>query len=100
MFGGLATFAAFVVVTALHPAVAICGVVWLVFGIGVYILYRRHQGLDLTTTTKVAVPRPVVEHEAEYQSVLVAFDVGNFNRSTVATAARLAARAAAGSTSS
>ena len=62
------------------------------FGIGVYVLYRRHQGLDLTTTTKVVVPRPVVEHEAEYESVLVAFDVGNFNRSTVATAARLAAR--------
>jgi basic amino acid/polyamine antiporter, APA family len=92
VFGGLATFAAFVVVTVLHPAVAISGVVWLVFGIGVYVLYRRRQGLDLTTTTKVVVPRPVVEHEAEYQSVLVAFDVGNFNRSTVATAARLAAR--------
>ena len=76
VFGGIATFAAFVVVTVLHPAVAISGVVWLVLGIGVYVLYRRHQGLDLTTTTKVAVPRPVVETEAEYQSVLVAFDVG------------------------
>jgi APA family basic amino acid/polyamine antiporter len=92
VFGGIATFAAFLVVTVLHPAVAISGVVWLVFGIGVYVLYRRHQGLDLTRTTKVAVPRPVVETEAEYESVLVAFDVGNFNRSTVATAARLAAR--------
>jgi APA family basic amino acid/polyamine antiporter len=71
VFGGMATFAAFVVVTALHPAVAISGVVWLVLGV---------------------VPRPVVEHEAEYESVLVAFDVGNFNPSTVATAARLAAR--------
>ena len=30
VFGGLATFAAFVVVTVLHPAVAISGVVWLV----------------------------------------------------------------------
>jgi APA family basic amino acid/polyamine antiporter len=92
VFGGMATFLAFVVVTALHPAVAISGVVWLVLGIGVYVLYRRNQGLDLTHTTKVAVPRSVVEHEAEYASVLVAFDVGNFNPSTVATAARLAAR--------
>jgi APA family basic amino acid/polyamine antiporter len=92
VFGGMATFAAFVVVTALHPAVAISGVVWLVLGIGIYVLFRRNQGLDLTHTTKVVVPRPVVEHEAEYESVLVAFDVGNFNRSTVATAARLAAR--------
>ena len=50
---------AFVVVTVLHPArrdqPASC---WLALGIGVYVLYRRHQGLDLTTTTKVAVPRP------------------------------------------
>jgi APA family basic amino acid/polyamine antiporter len=92
VFGGLATFAAFVVVTALHPAVAISGVLWLALGIGVYVWYRRHQGLDLTNTTKVAVPRPVVDHEAEYESVLLAFDVGNFNPSTVATAARLAAR--------
>jgi APA family basic amino acid/polyamine antiporter len=92
VFGGLATFAAFVVVTALHPAVAISGVLWLALGIGVYVWYRRHQGLDLTNTTKVAVPRPVVDHEAEYECVLLAFDVGNFNPSTVATAARLAAR--------
>ena len=37
-------------------------------------VYRRRQGLDLTTTIKVAIPRPVVEHEAEYESVLVALD--------------------------
>jgi APA family basic amino acid/polyamine antiporter len=92
VFGGLATFAAFVVVTALHPEVAISGVVWLILGIVVYVAFRRHEGLSLTGTTKVVVPRPVVDHEAEYESVLVAFDVGNFNRSTVATAARLAAR--------
>jgi APA family basic amino acid/polyamine antiporter len=92
VFGGMATFLAFVVVTALHPAVAISGLVWLLLGIGVYVLYRRGQGLDLTHTTKVAVPRPVIDHEAEYESVLVAIDIGNFDKSTVATAARLAAR--------
>ena len=40
-----------------------------------YIVYRHSQGLDLTTTTKVAIPQPVIEHEAEYESVLVALDV-------------------------
>ena len=37
----------------------------------VYFLFRRQQGLDLTSTHKVAIPQPVVDHEAEYDSVLV-----------------------------
>ena len=42
-------------------------------GIVVYPLYRRRQGLDLASTHKVAIPQPVVDHEAEYDSVLVHF---------------------------
>jgi APA family basic amino acid/polyamine antiporter len=90
--GGLATGVSLLVLAVRNPVVTAFGVGWLGVGVAVYAIYRRNQGLDLTTTTKVAVPRPVVDHEAEYESVLVAFDVGNFNRSTVATAARLAAR--------
>jgi basic amino acid/polyamine antiporter, APA family len=61
--------------------------------VGVYMVYRRSQGLDLVTTTKVAVPRPVVEHEAEYESILVAFDDQRaYSRDAVAIAARLAAK--------
>ena len=36
--------------------------------------------------------QPVTEREAEYQSILVAFDASGFNPDAVATAARLAAR--------
>ena len=62
-------------------------------GVLVYIVYRRRQGLDLTTTTKVAIPRPATETEAEYESVLVAFDEhGGYEPEVMATAARLAAR--------
>src|SRR5829696_4977436 len=71
--GGLGTASAFVVVTALHPAVAAAGVGWLALGIFVYVLFRRSQGLDLSSTHKVAIPQPVVDHEAEYDSVLVHF---------------------------
>ena len=53
---------------------AAAGVGWLTIGVIVYIIYRRRQGLDLTTTTKVAIPRSAIEKEAEYDSVLVAFD--------------------------
>ena len=93
VFGGLGTGIAFLTVTLLHAAVALAGLGWLVIGVGVYIVYRRSQGLDLVTTTKVAVPKPVVEHEAEYESILVAFDdLRPYSRDAVAIAARLAAK--------
>ena len=90
--GGLGTASAFVVVTVLHPSVAAAGIGWLAFGIVVYIIYRRRQGLDLTTTHKVAIPQPVVDHEAEYDSVLVHFADGAYDDQVMATAAKLAAR--------
>ena len=90
--GGIGTFLAWVTVTALHIDVAIAGVGWLTFGICLYVAYRREQGLDLTSTVKVAIPRPAVETEAEYQSVLVAFDEHGYVPEVMATAARLAAR--------
>jgi APA family basic amino acid/polyamine antiporter len=93
VFGGLFTLAAFLVVTALHVDVALAGLGWLTLGMCIYPIYRRRQGLDLTTTTKVAVQRPVLEHEAEYESVLVVLDASQpYSKGTVATAAKLAAR--------
>ena len=50
---------------------AIAGAGWLALGMTVYVIYRRRQGLDLVSTHKVAIPQPVVDHEAEYDSVLV-----------------------------
>jgi APA family basic amino acid/polyamine antiporter len=73
--------------------VAIVGVGWLALGIAMYVPFRRSRGLDLTSTHKVAIPQPVVDHEAEYDSVLVALSVEDgYNAGIVATAARLAAR--------
>jgi basic amino acid/polyamine antiporter, APA family len=92
VIGGLGTFLAFVTVTVLHVAVAVAGVGWLLVGVCVYVAYRHRQGLDLTTTKKVAIPRPAVETEAEYDSVLVAFDEHGFVPEVMATAARMAAR--------
>jgi APA family basic amino acid/polyamine antiporter len=92
VLGGLGTFLAFVTVTALHLAVAIAGVGWLLTGIAVYVAYRRRQGLDLTTTAKVAIARPAIDTEAEYDSVLVAFEERGYVPEVMATAARMAAR--------
>jgi len=61
-------------------------------GISTYVLYRRHQGLSLTETHKIVLPKPAVEHEVEYESVLVAFEDNQYSAEAVATAARLALR--------
>src|SRR4051795_11727391 len=92
LIGLTGTVLAFIVVTILHINVAIAGTAWLAIGIAFYTVYRHSQGLDLTTTTKVAVPAPVTEHEAEYQSVLVALDVKHYSEGAVATAVKVAAR--------
>jgi APA family basic amino acid/polyamine antiporter len=92
VLGGLGTLLAFVTVTVLHLAVAAAGVGWLLAGITVFLIYRHRQGLDLVTTTKVAIARPATDTEAEYESVLVVFDEHSYVPDVMATAARLAAR--------
>jgi APA family basic amino acid/polyamine antiporter len=92
IFGGIGTGIAFVVVTVLNLKTLVAGTIWLAIGITTYVLFRRRQGLSLTETHKVVTPKPVVEHEVEYESVLVAFEDQNFSPEVVATAAKLAAR--------
>jgi APA family basic amino acid/polyamine antiporter len=89
--GGTATAGAFIATVALNPDVAIAGFSWLALGLVVFPLYRRRQGLDLASTHKVAIPQPVVDHEAEYDSVLVHFGE-EYDPQVLATAVKLAAR--------
>jgi basic amino acid/polyamine antiporter, APA family len=90
--GGIGTFLSWVAVTALNIETLIAGTVWMVIGLITYVLYRRHQGLSLTETHKIVTPEPVVEHEVEYESILVAFEDNHYSPEAVSTAVRLAAR--------
>ena len=90
---GLAgTASSLIVVSALDLQVAAAGSAWLLLGMATYVVYRRGQGLDLVSTHKVAIPEPVVDHEAEYDSVLVHVGDGRFDAALLATAIKLAAR--------
>ena len=88
------TSIAFVVIAALQPDRGRCrrGFGWLVLGIAIYIVFRRRHGLDMSSTYKVAIPQPVVDHEAEYDSVLVPLIDGRFDEHVLGTATKLAAR--------
>src|SRR6187399_455345 len=93
VLGGLGTFAAWIVVMALNPRTLAVGIGWMVFGIAVYVLYRRNQRLPLTETVKVLTPEPLGVEEIEYRSVLVAFeDDQPFSEEMVATAVKLASK--------
>ena len=92
LLGGLGTGIAFVVVNVLNITTLIAGSVWLAVGVASYVAYRRNQGLSLTQTTKVVLPQPIVEHEVEYESVVVAFEDGHYSDEAIAMAVRLAAR--------
>ena len=83
---------ALIVATVLDLRVLVSGVGWMALGIALYVTYRRRQGLSLTDTHKVVVPKPAVEHEVEYESVLVAFEDDHYSPEAVSTAVRLAAR--------
>jgi basic amino acid/polyamine antiporter, APA family len=93
VLGGLGTFAAWIVVMALNPRTLAVGAGWMVFGIVVYVLYRRNQKLPLTETVKVVTPEPLGVEEIEYRSILVAFEDGEpFSEEMVATAIKLASK--------
>jgi basic amino acid/polyamine antiporter, APA family len=93
VLGGLGTFAAWIVVMALNPRTLAVGIGWMIFGIAVYVLYRRNQKLPLTETVKVLLPEPLGVEEIEYRSVLVAFEDGEpFSEEMVATAVKLASK--------
>ncbi len=89
--GGAGTAIAWIVVTALNIDTLIVGSMWLAVGVITYVVYRRRQGLPLTETHKIVIPKPVVEHEVEYESILVAFEDGEYSGEAVDTAVRLAA---------
>jgi basic amino acid/polyamine antiporter, APA family len=92
MIGAIGTALSWLAVTALNIETLIAGTIWMTLGITTFVLYRRHQGLSLTETHKVVLPKPAVEHEVEYESVLVAFEDSQYSGEAVATAAKLAAR--------
>jgi APA family basic amino acid/polyamine antiporter len=92
VIGGICTGMAWIVVTVLDVKVLISGTAWLSLGVVLYILYRRNQGLSLTQTVKAVQPKTIVEHEVEYQSVLVAFEDNQYDREAVSTAVKVAAR--------
>lgn len=52
VLGGLGTFAVWIVAVVTHPFGRTVGTLWLLFGLSVYVYYRRRMKLPLTKTIK------------------------------------------------
>jgi len=93
VFGGLGTFAAWIVVMALNTRTLFIGAAWMLVGLCIYVTYRRSQGLGLRQTVKVVTPEPLGVEEIEYRSVLVGFEEDEpFSEEMVATATKFASK--------
>jgi APA family basic amino acid/polyamine antiporter len=90
VLGGFGTGLAFVTVTLLHLAVAVVGVLWLAFGIALYVIYRRRHGLDLRTTARAPRhERPPDFEQLEYKTALVPIFGDDVSASALKSAAKL-----------
>jgi APA family basic amino acid/polyamine antiporter len=90
LLGLAGTALAFVTVTVLHGDIALAGVIWLLLGMTLYIVYRRRHGLDLRTTTRAPQPeRPPEFEEFDYRTALVPIFGGDVSASALRSAAKL-----------
>jgi basic amino acid/polyamine antiporter, APA family len=90
VLGAIGTFAAWVSVVALHVEARTVGIGWMVVGLVGYAIYRRRQGLDLTTRARIERgERPPDFDELAYRSALVPIFGDDVDASALAAAAKL-----------
>ncbi len=90
--GALMGSAGWVTVVVLHEGARIAGGIWMLAGLGLYVVYRRSQGKPLTK--RFTIPEAALKearHEAAYGSILVPVFGGALDDDIVGTAGRLAA---------
>jgi len=89
--GAAFAIAAWISVVALHEGARVIGGGWMVFGIALYVIYRRGQGKSLTQ--RFTIPAEALQEaaEAEYGSILVPVLGTPLDDDIVGTAGRLAA---------
>ena len=90
VIGGIGTFAAWVSVLALHVDARYVGTGWMLVGLVGYVIYRRSQGLDLTSHHKIERrERPAFFVELEYHSAIVPIFGTDVDASALRAAAKL-----------
>ncbi|MGZ4179153.1 MAG: amino acid permease [Solirubrobacteraceae bacterium] len=96
VLGGIGTFAAWISVLALHVEARTVGVGWMIVGLTGYVIYRRRQGMDLTSHYKIQHrERPPFFVELEYRSAIVPIFGTDVDASALRAASKLVGEDAA-----
>ncbi len=88
LLGALSTFAIWIVAMVTHAGARYGGLVWLAFGLVVFVAVRRTRGEGITQ--RVLSADEMVLPEAQYSRILVPMKLGVIGEEMVATAVRLA----------
>jgi APA family basic amino acid/polyamine antiporter len=90
VLGGIGTLVAWLSVLALHVDARYVGTAWMIVGLAGYAVYRRRQGMDLTSHHKIAHrERPPDFVELDYRSALVPIFGTDVDASALRAAAKL-----------
>ncbi|MGA8363199.1 MAG: amino acid permease, partial [Solirubrobacteraceae bacterium] len=90
VIGGIGTFAAWIAVVALHPEARYVGIPWMIVGMGGFVIYRRRQGLDLSSTHRIArAERPPDFEQLGYRTALVPIFGDDVSATALSSAAKL-----------
>ncbi len=90
VLGGIATFAAWISVIALHVDARYVGTGWMIVGVTGYVIYRRRHGMDLRSHYKIVHrERPPFFVELEYHSAIVPIFGTDVDASALRAAAKL-----------
>jgi basic amino acid/polyamine antiporter, APA family len=89
--GAAFAIAAWISVVALHESARLIGGAWMVFGVVLYVIYRRGQGKSLTRRFTIPAEALQETSQAEYGSILVPVLGTPLDDDIVGTAGRLAA---------
>jgi basic amino acid/polyamine antiporter, APA family len=91
VIGTVVTIGAWIGVLLYHDEARALGTIWMVLGIGLFVIYRSRQGLSLTRTVEVTeLTLASAEPEVEYGSILVPVFGAELDDDIVSTAGQLA----------
>jgi len=71
VIGGIGTSTVWLVVVLTHATGRAVGLSWMVVGVVMYVLYRRHHGYSLTKTVKTEPLPASVSEDVDYDQILV-----------------------------
>jgi APA family basic amino acid/polyamine antiporter len=90
LIGAPLTFALWVAAIATHDAARVAGPIWLLAGVGIFVVVRRREHERLMEHVEPLPADLVPEPEGVYESILVPVKLGPIGEEMLATAIRLA----------